>query len=148
VKANSDDAQETTDPFTLPPKQELAVNALVCGKRAAEAAAVAGVTPRTLRRWIRDDARFAAVLNSRLADFRGATIARLNLLADSAVVTVAKAVIDGDAKVGMHVLRGLGFFTGKLSEIGPTDAQTISDARARQEMLEASLADVFGTNRQ
>ena len=35
----------------LPPRQQRAVDALLAGKTATEAAKVAGVDPRTLRRW-------------------------------------------------------------------------------------------------
>ncbi|MCA9245949.1 MAG: MerR family transcriptional regulator [Planctomycetales bacterium] len=104
----------------LPPKQVLALNALLAGMRATDAAAQAGVSVRTLRRWRNEDNLFRTTLNRKLFEARDAGETRLGMLVDASIGTVCKAVLDGNAQIALRLLRGLGYLDGKAPAIGPT----------------------------
>ncbi len=74
----------------LGPKKESAVRALLTARSLEEAAKVAGVTPRTLRRWQKEPEFNAAYRAAKRAAFDQA-IARLHHFSSAAVSTLGKS---------------------------------------------------------
>ncbi len=60
----------------MPPAQITALDALLSGKTATEAAAVAGVARSTLYKWLAKDYRFRAAVNRGRRDMRQAVACR------------------------------------------------------------------------
>jgi hypothetical protein len=74
-------------------KQEAAVLALLASRGVEDAARTAGVTPRTLYRWIKEPA-FNAAFRAAKRDAYGQAIARLHQMASAAVSTLGKVMVD------------------------------------------------------
>ena len=116
----------------LEPKQVVALESLLLGSTATEAARVAGVDRRTLFRWLRSNAEFQSAINRGRREAREVAIMRLERLADSAVSALERALGEGDARSALTVLRGLGLLNGSWS-IGPEDAEVLAlQARAAE----------------
>ena len=62
---------------SLNQKQGLALQALIDGHSQKDAAAMAGVSARTLRRWIRENEKFKQELDSRMSELLGNATLRL-----------------------------------------------------------------------
>ena len=107
----------------LSPPQRAAVRRLVAGETVAAAAAAAGVSRRTVFRWLSDDPHFAAAHNGWRADLTATAKARLTAAADGAVTAVVTAMGKGDARTAMALLGKLGLL--KPQKVGPTDPADI-----------------------
>jgi hypothetical protein len=75
------------------PKQEAAVLALLSSKNAEDAARVAGVTPRTLYRWLKEPEFDAAYRVARRHAY-GQSISRLQQGSTAAATTLLKVMVD------------------------------------------------------
>jgi hypothetical protein len=95
---------EVTD---LSPSQLRALEALLGGSSVTKAGEAAGVSRESVHRWLREPA-FAEALEGAKAEMWGAAKARLVGLADKAGDAVEKAIDDGNARVALSLLRGLG----------------------------------------
>jgi hypothetical protein len=73
--------------------QSVALAALVRGESATDAARSAGVSPGTVRRWLRSDPQFLAAYNAALAERDVHRRAALAALADKAVDTLREALV-------------------------------------------------------
>jgi hypothetical protein len=82
---------------TLPPKQLRAIESLLAGRTKIEAAAQAGVSYRTLHRWLQDPTFRAALTTASDATFADATH-RLTGVLDEAVTVLAKVMNNEQAK--------------------------------------------------
>jgi AcrR family transcriptional regulator len=91
----------------LSPAQTAAVDALLSGKTATDAAAAAGVSRRTVYNWFRKDFRFQAALNRSRRDLQQAIGCRVEQIAADAAECVARAVREGNVKAAMEILKGL-----------------------------------------
>jgi hypothetical protein len=96
--------EETSD---FSPPQAAALDALLSGKTATDAAAAAGVSRRTVYNWLHKDFRFQAALNRRHRDLRQAIGCRVEQMAADATDCVARAVRDGNVKAAMEILKSL-----------------------------------------
>jgi hypothetical protein len=74
-------------------KREAAILALLSTRSVEEAARVAGVTPRTLYRWIKEPEFNAAYREAKRAAF-SQTLARLHQMSSAAVTTLGKVMLD------------------------------------------------------
>lgn len=119
----------------LEAKQVVALESLLRGATATEAARVAGVDRRTIFRWLRTDFQFQAAVNRGRRELREAAMMRLERLTDSAVTALERALGQGDSRLALVVLRGLGFLNG-VAGIGSEDPDALAqEARSRSEAL-------------
>ena len=86
---------------------------------------------------MRENYQFAAALNRGRNEVRQAAENRLLRLAGDAVETVERAVQDGDSKVALAVLRGVGLLPGLAGAIAADDPKLLKEEseinRARSE---------------
>ncbi len=111
----------------LSPPQSAALAALVEGQSVTAAAGKAGVSPGTVRRWLRDDATFCAAHGAALSERDGRHRAELAALGGKAVAILREAM-DGHAEPGemraaVEVVKLL-----KISEPAPARAAEPADA--------------------
>src|SRR3974390_3168833 len=90
------------DAKRLGAKKEAAILALLSQRNVEEAARVAGVTPRTLYRWLQEPDFNAAYRNARRAAF-SQSIARLQQMSTAAVSTLGKVMVDSNAPAASRV---------------------------------------------
>jgi len=74
-------------------KQEAAILALLSSKNVEESARVAGVTPRTLYRWL-NEPEFAAAYRAARRQAYGQSISRLQQGSTAAATTLLKVMVD------------------------------------------------------
>ncbi len=98
--------------------QEAAITALLTERTIAEAAAVAGVGERTLRRWLRENEGFIAAYRQARRRASEVAVAHLQRVAEKAAATLERNLECGDPNpeiraanvVLTHILRGLEFY--------------------------------------
>jgi hypothetical protein len=117
----------------LSPNQEKALAALLAGKSVTEAAAAAEVDRTTLHRWLKEDFDFKAALNRGRKDLREAMHARLMVLADKAAGCVEKD--NGDGKVALALLKGIGLLSGEPVKVGSDDPQRLAIEACRNALF-------------
>ncbi len=123
----------------LPPAQIAALDAILAGKTAVNAAAAAGIARSTLYHWLKTDFRFQAVLNRGRRDLQQAVACRVERLAADASECVARAINNGDVKAALEVLKRANVFAA--AKIGSDDEAVLqSDAQRRQLDRETTLA--------
>ena len=128
------------------PEEELtstqlaALEALIAGATVTAAAGTAGVNRVTVHRWLRDDFSFQAAFNQARRDLREAAMARLLKLGDLAVGTVQEAVEQGDVRVAVAVLKGLGLLSERAIEVGPCDPKKLNSLAEKQAQVDALMA--------
>ncbi len=125
----------------LRPVQLQVLDSLLQGETIVSAAHTAGVDRTTVHRWLARDFAFQAALNHRRHELRVALVDRLAQLAAAAVDVVEQALRDGDARVGLAVLKGTGLLSGALVPIGSRDPKALQEESAmrdRDRELEAA----------
>lgn len=75
--------------MTLTPRQNRAITALLTNSRIGDAAKSAGISERTISRWL-SDAQFTSALQRAQCDTIAGTVRRLASLTDKAVSSIAK----------------------------------------------------------
>jgi hypothetical protein len=129
----------------LDPKQVTALECLLRGSTATEAAQAANVNQRTLWRWQRSNPEFQAALNRGRREAWEAAELRLQRLAESAIRVVEQALDQGDVRAALAILRGLRLLGGAPIAIGPDEADgiarqaRINESERRQAELLAEL---------
>jgi hypothetical protein len=132
-------------PAELDPKQVKALECLLRGSTATEAAQAANVNRRTLWLWQRSNLEFQAALNRGRREAWEAAELRLQRLAESAIRVVEQALDQGDVRAALAILRGLGLLGGAPIAIGPDEADSIArqarinESERRQAELLAEL---------
>jgi len=116
----------------LSPKQEKALQSLLLGDSATDAAAAVGVHRTTLHRW-QQDPTFQAAMNRERLDLRSSANARLQNMQEKAIEVVDKALDGGDVRSALSVLRGLGFLAGDVPKVGLTDPTRLRNQQEAQE---------------
>ena len=120
----------------MPAAQIAALDALLTGKTATDAAAAAGISRSTLYNWMGKDFRFQAALNRGRRDMRQAVACRADQLAAECV---AQAVRNGDVKAALEILRRANIFAA--SRIGSDDEAVLRhENEKRQVDRDAELA--------
>ncbi len=108
----------------LSTKQVLVLNALLAGKLKREAAEMAGVTPRTVSRWMQLPV-FRAALNREAAELSMVT----SYLSARAVVKALEqliALLEGDSKETLKVKAAIGVLQHHPAVwLGPIDAEVV-----------------------
>ena len=104
-------------------KQESALSALRGGSSFPQAAQAAGVGRATVYRWMQSDPHFRAAYNAWQQEQAESAQARLLRLADQAVDVVEKALVRGDQKVAVGVLKSIGAM--RRPQRGATDPQVL-----------------------
>ncbi len=123
----------------LSPAQIAALDAILSGKTARDAAAAAGISRSTLYNWLGKDFRFQAALNRGRRDLRQAVACRADQLAADATECVARAVREGDVKAALEILKRANIFTA--SKIGSDDEAVLQYAEENRRVdREAELA--------
>jgi hypothetical protein len=123
----------------MPPAQIAALDALLSGKTAADAATAAGISRSTLYNWLGKDFRFQAALNRGRRDLRQAVACRADQLASEAAECVARALRDGDVKAALEIIKRSNIFTA--SRIGSDDETELrQEDEKRRVDREAALA--------
>ncbi|HEY2584154.1 MAG TPA: hypothetical protein VGI81_00145 [Tepidisphaeraceae bacterium] len=108
--------------------QELALEHLTAGVSIADTARAARVDRRTLHRWIRDDARFAAAYNAWRQEVIDSGRARVLAMANRALNTMNAAIEKGDARVAVQVAKA----TGAMDAPKPGSADAAMVRRQRK----------------
>jgi hypothetical protein len=133
----------TTAPIEQSPElstsQIAALDALLSGKTAGEAAAAAGVSRSTLYNWLGKDFRFQAALNRGRRDMSEAVACRADQLASEAAECIARAVRQGDVKAALEVVKRANIFAA--TKIGSDDEAVLRhEDEKRQIDREGNLA--------
>lgn len=89
--------------MTLTARQIAAIEALLSRPTLADAAHAAGVTPRSINRWLHDDAEFRAAVQQAEAAALDALARRLAALSDGALNTLAVVMYDPTQAAGVRV---------------------------------------------
>ena len=113
-------------------KQQKALTSLLSGMSQAEAAKVAGVSLRTIQRYLADD-DFSQVLRDNIGSAVSLAAARLASLSDTAVGVLAETMESETATTSQR-LRAANFLLLHLLKLGD-----YSDISARIDKLEARL---------
>ena len=119
----------------LTPSQEKALSALLAGKSVTDAAAAAEVDRTTVHRWLKDDFGFRAAFNRERRRLREAMQSRLMTLAEKAAECVERSLADGDDKIALALLKGLGLLSGELPSVGSDDPADLAAAARRDELF-------------
>ena len=128
------------DAAEIPAAQIAALDALLSGRTATDAAAAAGVSRTTLYNWLGKDYRFQAALNRGRRDLRQAVACRADQLASDAADCVAQAVRKGDVKAALEILKWANIFAATF-RIGSDDEAVLRhEDEKRQVDREAELA--------
>lgn len=108
------------EPIVLSPQQEIAIMALLAGKRQQEAAEAAGVAPETVSRWLANDVKFVATLNARRREMWDAQRARLCTLVERAIETIEECLTSAPPAIRLRAALAILASADVLS--GPTPA--------------------------
>lgn len=120
------------------PSQWKVIEALAAGKTVKDAANMAGVGRESVHRWLRNDVEFIAAHNQARQDVADSIRAEVRSLAQVAVKTVRKVMTSPKSAASARLnaaLKILEMVNGLAPEsaIGPTDAETIRQDRAKAE---------------
>lgn len=115
------DATDSRDGDQLTPSQLQVLQDLLSGESVTAAAKSGKVSRETVHRWLREDFTFQAAYNRGRLEILEEIQDTLLAAARKAADTVTKAVADGDVKVALAVLKGVGGLSGKAPHIGPGD---------------------------
>ncbi len=132
-------------PPDLSPNQVTALEGLLAGKTAAEAAAAAGVGRTTIYKWLRIDFAFQAALNRGRRDLQQAVSYRVEQLAADAAECVARAVREGNVKAAMEILKRLNVLAPR--EIGSDDELLLEIEHEEQLERRADQVTLAGLHR-
>ena len=110
---------------SLSVEQSIALAALSAGQTIRGAAEQACVSRNTVTRWIQCDPVFRAAYNAWRRELTESTRATILNCAESAAAVVSKAIDNGDAKMGMALLKHLGLIAPQ--PVGLTDPKLIGD---------------------
>jgi hypothetical protein len=101
------------------PEQQRALAALLAGETVQRAAAAAGVSDRTVRRW-REQPAFVEALEAAQRELHAEVTARLRALTKQALDAVRRGLTTGTpwqrARVGLRLLEGLGHL-GRYTDV-------------------------------
>ncbi len=123
----------------LEPAQLQVLGELLMGRTVAAAARSVGVSRRTIFRWLKDDLAFQAEYNRRRKELQQATESTLEMLADHSAVCLARAIAEGDSRVAIAILKGLGFLSGSRPTVPSDDPARLAKSQAKSESIQAML---------
>jgi len=128
--------------LSLSPPQRTAIQMLTSGKTAIDSAVAAGVSRRTLYRWLNTDANFKAAYNAWQHDAIATARGKVLALTDVAIDAVRRAMAKGDAKTALVILKSTGILD--RPDPGSTDPEEVKAreaiARERTEPTSSSTS--------
>lgn len=131
-------------PDVLTLAQQNAIDLLAAGLRDAEVAERTGVSRQTVNGWRNHEPAFQAALNARRADLWAGAVDRLRALLPMALEVLAERLEGArDPRFALEVLRLAAIPQASLAHPGPTTAEDVRRAEARQQqdrMLEDLLS--------
>lgn len=127
------DEEPAGSDLDLSPAQERAIEARVAGGNWTEAAEAADVDRTTVWRWRKKDAHFQAALNRQREELRDAISRDLRRAAEGAAAAVALKVSEGDAHLGLQLLRAMDLLGPEPLLAGSTDPEKIKRQLAYEE---------------
>jgi hypothetical protein len=134
--------QNATPADALSGTQERVLTMLLSGKSITEAASSAEVDRTTVHRWLKADFGFQAALNRGRWELREAMQARLMALAGKAADAVERSIAadaversidEGDGKMALALLKGLGLLPEELPKIDSDDTADLANAAAERQ---------------
>lgn len=137
----SDTSENGRESARLSAKQHKALEALLAGATKGDAAAAAGVNPRTLNRWMNEDIIFWDTLQSEGQKTVFDATRRLTAAMDTAVTVMTEVMTDGDAPAAVR-LRAAQVVTETAIKLIET-----SDILRRLDELETRLTGSEGQHR-
>jgi hypothetical protein len=114
----------TPDVPKLTPVQQTALARLAEGNSISEAARSIGIDRRSVHRWLREDADFAAAYNAWQQELLDSGRARVLAMSDLALTTIRNAIEKGDSRTALRVADKIGLLTP--ARIHSTDADRLS----------------------
>lgn len=112
---------DATESDAVTDQQRNVIELLLGGRSITDAAALAKVDRSTIYRW-QKMAGFVGEMNARRSEMKDAADLRLQAMADMAIGAVEDAILEGDVKTALMVLKGLGWLDEQRRLIGPTNA--------------------------
>jgi hypothetical protein len=134
-------SQNATPIDALSGKQERVLTLLLTGASVSDAASAAEVARETVHRWLREDYGFQAAFNRGRKELREAMQARLMALAGKAADAVERCICEGDGKMALSLLKGLGLLPEELVKIESDDPADLADAAAEKQCFRRFFAD-------
>ncbi len=123
----------------LSPAKTAALDALLAGKTATDAAAAAGIGRRTLYHWLAKDFDFQAALNRGRRELQQAVACRIERLTADATECVGDAIKKGDVKAALEIVKRANVFAP--AKIGSDDELLLRiEAEERQQHRDDRLA--------
>lgn len=104
----------------------------------------------SVHRWQREHYGFRAALNRVRADTLEAVLGSLIAAASAASRNVAQAIEDGDIKVSLQVLKGLGLLDGAIPELESDDPDLLAreaEVEAREQRQQLAQRYLFSGDR-
>jgi len=132
----------------LSPSQCEVLTRLAEGASIIDAANAAGVSHRSLRRWLHEDAHFTAAFNAWRRDLLESAQARALAMGDAALTAIAAAIQNGNVQAAMQLVKSLGIL--KPAAPQPTDAdevarrRTIDNSRRESRLAQAEFRNGLG----
>lgn len=112
----------------LSPVQQAVISALLNGKTYGEAAAGAGITDRTIRRWRENDPVFEASLRSQVHAIRESLTVQATVALQTAMSTLTQIAANPDHPHALRAIQMIFDIGGNLPPIGtPGTVDEISD---------------------
>lgn len=119
--------ESDSGPVALTAVQERALQQLAAGTSIKETARLVGVGRRTVHRWLKEDANFAAAYNAWRRETVDSGRARVLAMTDLALDTVQNAMLQGNARVAVQVAKATGVMD--MQKPGPTDPEHLARRR-------------------
>jgi len=116
----------------LSDSQRAVMTHLAAGNSIAKAARLGKVNRRTVFRWLKDDAHFAAVYNAWRKELEQSAKTRALAMCDDALDTIHNAILGGDVKASLALTKSVGVLDKQ--RIGSDDPQRIAHKRRVRQM--------------
>ena len=116
----------------LSDSQRTVMTYLAAGNSIAKAARLGNVNRRTVFRWLKDDAHFAAVYNAWRKELEQSAKTRALAMCDDALDTIHNAILGGDVKASLALTKSVGVLAKQ--RIGSDDPQRIAHKRRLHKM--------------
>ena len=125
------DLPEAETEQQLSPVQQKVISALIAGRTYLEAAAEAGVTDRTIRRWREKDAAFELALRQQVQDAREGAVMAASVATQTAVKTLLCIAANPDHPNVLRAIQMLINMAGPLPDLkAPTSYQEVADEQS------------------
>ena len=132
---------EEEDYWGLTPQQASVLGLLLMGIPTTKAARMTGVGRATVYRWMKQD-EFQAMLNRGRRERMTAVETQIDALTPLAVNAVAQSLSGGNERLGLQMLKGLGFLKGEPAVIGSSDPAEVAAARKNKDQYKEIIKEL------